>query len=72
MTITTFATFGLIQNLYRYELTLLVTRNHHLGNTLTILNNKVLVRQVDEHHTYLATIVGIDSTWGVKYGDTLL
>jgi hypothetical protein len=43
MSIATFATFGLIQHRHRHELTLLMTCDDHLGYTLPIVDNKILL-----------------------------
>ena len=50
---------------------LFMTRNDHLGNTLTIIYDKILLRQIDEHHTYLTTIVSIHRPRGIQHRNTL-
>lgn len=72
MTVASFATLCFIEQFHLLKEALLMTRNHHLGNALTILNNEVFLRQIDEYHTYLATIISIDGTWRIEHGDTFL
>ena len=66
------ATLRLVEHLYGNQLSLLMTGNHHLGDTLTILHHKILLREINQDHANLSTIVGIDGSWGIQYGDTLL
>ena len=49
-----------------------MTGDDHLGNALAIVDDEVLLRQVDEHHAYLTTVVGIDGSWGVQHRQTML
>lgn len=72
MAIATFSAFCLIEQLYRLEGHLLMTRYHHLCNTLTIIDDERLLRQVDKQHPYLSTVISIDSTGTVEDSDTLL
>ena len=44
----------------------------HLGDALSVVHDEILLRQVDEQHAHLTTIVGIDRPRGVEYRDTLL
>ena len=44
-----------------------MTGNNHLGNALAIIDDEVFLRQVNQHHTNLTTIVGIDGSRGVKH-----
>jgi hypothetical protein len=45
--------------------------NHHLTDTFTVADNEVFIRQVDQNHTYLSTVIGIDRPWGIDDGDTM-
>ena len=72
MTITSLATFSLIEHFYSFELSLFVTGNHHLRDSLAVVHDKILLRQIDEQHSHLATIVCIDSARRIQYCDTLL
>ena len=49
-----------------------MTGNNHLGDALTIVDDEVLLRQVDEYHTYLTTIVGVDGSRCVQHGQSML
>ena len=49
-----------------------MTGDHHLRDTLAVVDDKLLLRQVDQQHAYLSTIVGIDGAWRVQDGNTLL
>ena len=42
------------------------------GETLAVVDGKVLVGEVYEHHTNFAPVVGIDGARGVEHGDTML
>ena len=48
MTIATSTSLGFIERLYFDEFSIFVLGNHHLGNTLTIIDDKVGLREVDE------------------------
>jgi len=63
MTISTFATNCFVKELNGLKISLFVLRNHHLGDALTILHDKVFLREVDQHHADFTTIVGIDGAW---------
>ena len=67
-----FATFRLVEHLHGNELSLLMTGNDHLGNTLTILNDEILLRKINKDHTNLTTIVSIDGTWGIQHSNAFL
>ena len=49
-----------------------MARNHHLGDTLTILYDEILLREVDEHHAHLTAIVGVHRSRGIQHGDAFL
>ena len=51
--------FCLVKHLHCQEFALLMAGNNHLGNTLTIINDKIFLRQIDEEYTYLASVVCI-------------
>ena len=72
MSIASFATFGLVEHLHSHKLSLFVPGDDHLGDALSVVHDKVLLREVDEQHAHLTTIVGIDRPRGVEYRDTLL
>lgn len=72
MPVAAFTAFGLVKFVHFNELRLLMTGNHHLGNALTIVHYKGLIRQVDEHHANLAAIVGIDGAGRVEHGKPVL
>ena len=71
MTVSTFATFRFVESLNYDEVALFVTGDNHLGDALAVVDDKLLLREVDEQHTHLAAIVGIDGTRTVQNGDTL-
>ena len=71
MAVTTFTTFGLVEFLNDNKVALLMAGYHHLGDTLAVVDNKVFLRQVDKYYTYLATIISIYCSWGIKHGNTL-
>ena len=62
MAISSFATIRLVKYLNGLKVSLFVPCNHHLGNALAILYNKIFLREINQHHTDLTTIVGIDRT----------
>ena len=72
MSVTTCTTLRLVQSLYHHHFALLTTGDYHLGDALTIVDDEVLLREVDQHDTNLTTIVGIDGTWGVQHGQSML
>ena len=72
MSITAGTALSLVKFLDYLEICLLVTGNDHLCNTLTIIDDEILLRQIDEHHAYLAAIVGINRTRGIQDGQTVL
>lgn len=72
MSKTSFAALGLIETLNQFPLSLLVTGYDHLSNTLTVVNHKILLGKIDEDNTNLATVVSVDGTRGVEYGNPLL
>ena len=72
MSIASFATFGLVEHLHSHKLSLFVPGDNHLGDALSVVHDKILLREVDEQHAHLTTIVGIDRPRGVEYRDTLL
>ena len=71
MSVPSFAAFCLVEHFYRDKFSLLMACDNHLGNTLTIFYHKIFVRQVDKYYTYLATIISIYCSWGIKHGNTL-
>ena len=72
MSIAAFAAFCLIQSLYLDKFTLLTAGYHHLGYALTVIHHKILLRQINEHHANLTTIVRIDSTWRIQHRQPML
>ena len=72
MPVASFTTFRHIKNLYCLEDALLMAGYDHLGNALSVVHDKVFLRQIDQQYTHLSTIVGIDRSGRVQYGDTLL
>ena len=59
MTVSTFATFRFVESLNYDEVALFVTGDNHLGDALAVVDDKLLLREVDEQHTHLAAIVGM-------------
>ena len=49
-----------------------MTGNHHLGDTLAVVDDKLFLRQIDEQHAHLSPIVGIDGAGRIQDGDTFL
>ena len=43
---------------------------NHLGYSLTILHHKIILRQVNEYNTYLATVIGINSPRCIQYSNS--
>lgn len=72
MTIPAFSAFGFLKLADHGEFTLLMPCNHHLGNALAIVDNKVLLRQVYQADPYLAAIVGINGARCIKNGYPML
>lgn len=71
MTIATSTSLGFIERLYFDEFSIFVLGNHHLGNTLTIINDKVGLREVDEQNHDLASIIGINRAGGIKNSNAM-
>ena len=57
MSVTTCTTLRLVQSLYHHHFALLTTGDYHLGDALTIVDDDVLLREVDQHDTNLTTMV---------------
>ena len=72
MPIASFTPFSLVEHVHRHEQSLIVSGDDHLGDALSVVHDEILLRQVDEQHAHLTTIVGIDRSRGVEYRDTLL
>ena len=72
MSISAFAALCLVEHFHLDEFALLMAGNNHLGNTLTVVHNEVVLRQIDEQNADFTAIIGIDGTWGIQYGDTFL
>ena len=72
MAVTALTTFGLTKYFYFNELGSLVAGDDQLSYALAVVNNEVLIGEVNEHDANLTTVVGIDSTRGVKHGDAML
>ena len=49
-----------------------MTGNHHLGNALTVVDDEVLLRQVNQHYANLTTIVGINGSGCIQHGQSVL
>lgn len=71
MSVASLATFCLIKLLNFHEISLFMPCNDHLGYALAIAHHKVLLRQIDQHDTYLTAIVGIDGSWRVQHGNSM-
>ena len=72
MTIAASTTFGIVKNLHLTNDGGFMACDNHLCNTLTIVDNKVLVAEVDQYNTYFATVVGINRSRGVQNSDAML
>ena len=72
MTITACTTLSFIQLLHLDEVALFVLGKHHLCYALTIIDDEVLLREVDEQHHDFATVIGIDGTRSIEHGDAML
>ena len=72
MSISALTALGLVENFHFLEITLLVAGNHHLGDTFTIVDDKVLLREVDEDNPHLTAIVGINGTRSIQHSQTVL
>jgi len=72
MSVSAFTALCFIQYFYFDEFGFFVACNDHLGNTLTIIDNEIFLRQVDKYYAYLTAIIGVDGAWCVKNGDTFL
>ena len=72
MPISSFASLRLVEHLHLLEYALFMPGDDHLGDALAVFHHEILLRQIDEHHANLSTIVGIDGAGGVEHGDALL
>ena len=66
------ATFGVGELFHLDDVGLLVAGNDHLGDTLAVAYDDVLLREVYQYHAYLAAVVGVDGARRVEDGDALL
>ena len=72
MSETTGSAIGFFQHFNRFPSNMFMPGNNHLANTLTVLNHKLFVRQVDQDNPNFATIVGIDCSRRIQNGNSLL
>ena len=70
MSVSTSTTLSLIKFLYSNKLYLFMLRYDHLGDTLTIVYDEILIRKIDKEDAHLTTVVGINSTRAVKHSNT--
>ena len=56
----TFTSIGFFKLFSFNPIDLFVLCDHHLRNTLTVINNKRLVAKVHQQHLYFTTVVGIN------------
>lgn len=68
---TTGATLCFVEHFDCLEVHLLMAAYHHLGNTVAVTDLDLNVREIDENHPHLATIVSIDGAGAVEHGDAL-
>ena len=64
--------FGVVQHFHRLPDDLAVSRDHHLANTLPVIDGKRFGREVYQDYADLAAIVRIDSTRRVQQCDAML
>ena len=72
MSVSTFSALCLVEFFNHDQVCLFVAGNDQLRNALAIIDNKVVGREVDEHYTHLATIVGIDGAWSIQHCQAVL
>ena len=60
------------QLLYLNNFRLLMSGDNHLGDTLAVVDDEVLLREVDEDDANLTAVVGINGAGRVEHRDTLL
>ena len=66
------ASLGVVKGIDGEPLHSLVPRDDHLTDAFTVLDGLWLVAEVSDDDAHLATIVGIDSSWGVEHGEAAL
>ena len=64
--------FGVVQHFHRLPDDLAVSRDHHLADTLPVIDGKRFGREVYQDYADLAAIVRIDSTRRVQQCDAIL
>ena len=70
MSETAFATFCGIKVPNRLPFHRLMSSHHHLCDTLSILDDEIHIRKVDQYNADLPPIVCIDGARGVEHGDS--
>ena len=72
MTIAASTALRLVEFLDHHEFTLFMARDDHLGNALTVLDNKIFLRKIYQQHSNLTAIVSIDGTRCIQHRDAML
>src|SRR3712207_6670636 len=72
MTVSTSPSLRLIECLNHLEGSLLIACYHHLCDTLAIVDDEILGREVHQQHHYLAPIVCINRARCIEYRDSML
>ena len=71
MSVSALASFCGIQLVHEDKFCLLMPRNNHLSNALSVVDDKVFGRHVHEQNTDFTAIIGIYRAGGIKHGDTV-
>ena len=69
MSISSFAPDGFVEYLNSLKISLFVSGDYHLGDTLTILHHEVFLRKVNQDNADFSAIVGIDCARRVQHGN---
>ena len=72
MTITALAALRLVKHFDSDEIGSFVPCNDHLGYALAIVDDEILVAKVNQQHSHLASVIGIDGAWGIEHGKSML
>ena len=71
MSVAALATLRLVEYFNLQELALLMACDDHLGNAFTVVDDKILCREVDEQYSNFATVVSVNRSWCIQHCNAL-
>lgn len=66
------STLRLIERFHLVPFHLFMLSHNHLGNTLTIIDDEGLIREIDKDDTDFSTIVSVNSSRRIQHSDPFL